>query len=239
MIKRIILILAILLLTCPAWAGCKDDVCKKDPIQLAGMFTAVAGAGGAASTGYTCTNAAPLDAFGRADENLDYGNWAAGSGWTTAKLVSTAATGPTGNLGASYWAATAFNDNQGVQGKVVDIGDGYTGIGVRISITGSTKAAYYLRVFAASTQLRKNVGATETLLATLTRDNSVNECWKLTATGGATTTLNVYVDATCTQSWGSVALTYDDSSSPITTGQIGIAGYEDNALWDNFCGGNL
>jgi len=39
------IIIAILLLASVSWAGCKDDVCKHDPIQLARMNAYVLGAG--------------------------------------------------------------------------------------------------------------------------------------------------------------------------------------------------
>jgi hypothetical protein len=199
-------------------------------------------AGGGGGGGYTCTIASPLDNFNRADEQLNSGNWTTANSWAAFPyLVSNAVKGANGQLAAAYWNATTFNANQGAQAKNTSTpaADSYFGPGVRISTAGGTATSYQVRVYNTTVKIYKRLGAAETEPASYTRTNSANECWKITASGTTTTTINVYVDATCTDNWGSVILTYDDSSSPITSGQPGLSGYTDTAIWDDFCGGNL
>lgn len=133
------------------------------------------------------------------------------------------------DVNAAYWNADSFANDQYAQIKFV----GDISVGASVRCSGGNCYVGYIQN-ATTLKINKDTGGTfATLGADFTITSLVSgDIVKITATGGATTTLEIFVN-------GSSIGTRTDSSSPFTTGSAGIWTYRNSSLFDDFEGGNL
>jgi len=162
------------------------------------------------------------DSFTGANGAALSGNWTHNSApdgfWGNFLIWINEATTPSNRTGYAYWSADTFTANHKSCAEIrgtLSTTSGYAGVTVRHSTAASTKTNYTLLQINGTYSLIKTVAGTDTSLLTLTETPVLNDVICLSATGSSTTTLSATVN-------GGTAQTYDDSSSPITTGQPGI-----------------
>jgi hypothetical protein len=185
-------------------------------------FGGKAGLGGGPSVG--CTQIAS-DTFARASLGA---NWTqtTGSNITLGIYSSTAigVTAGTGNYGAVYWSgAGSFTANQYSKKTISQVGAATTDgqIGPAVLISSSANTYYWLFEFSGNVYISKQLAGVET---NITGGNAyvpaVNDVVELYVTvSGSTATLTAYVNGVSIASGA-------DSTSAITTGVPGIAGYD-------------
>lgn len=164
------------------------------------------------------------------------GTWTVAQG--TVDRLSDQCRGATGaNFATAYHNADVFNQNQYSKAAVPVLGSGgtdYFGVSVRHSGSGGTQNGY--GVFwtnGTGGDVQKCVNGTwSTLQAAVGAAPVANDVVELRATGGATTTLELFIN-------GISQGTVDDSSSPHTSGAAGVVFFHTGARLDNWEGGNV
>ncbi len=167
------------------------------------------------------------DNFNRADEDplSNGGKWTVVTSFNSLKIVSYACKGPAGSAG-NYWNADTFNDNQYAQCTVSTFANA-TGPTVRNSTTAAT---FYLANIISTTtiQFYKCISGSYTQLGSnVSVSLSTTDVIKISAEGQ---NINLYINGTFIDS---------RSDSDITSGYAGLFCYGQEAICDNWEGGNV
>lgn len=171
----------------------------------------------AGSTTYT-------DDFNRANGALG-ANWTTAQGYNAPFISSNRVAFPSGG-GAAYYNGTV-SDSQWAS-MTSDASSAGGGPAVRIQTGGSTKQLYSLQIAGSSCSIQKTNDTTTTTLTTLSYIRQANDVYKLKVSGSAN--FEVYVN-------GALLGSATDSTSPYTTGKVGVAGAQYNNI-DNWSGGD-
>lgn len=162
------------------------------------------------------------------DGSLPTTNWITISGVSQPVVSSQQLKGATGVRAGAYYN-TSVAANQYSQATIVTANNGAC---VAVRIQTGAQSFYKFCSSGGTYQLSKVVAGTITQLGSNYSGDANGNVIKLTASGTSSTLLTPYVN-------GVPQTTYTDSSSPFTSGYVGVSFYADIAILDTWTGGEL